>query len=571
MCKSVTYKKLARFATVIFASILAFVIHLLLTADLFLMHFYGYHLNGLVVNLIMTPGGFESMGLDWHTELPGICIVLGLFALELALAWWCLASPKSARLAQKFARHSRVGWTMIAVSAACLLLSLGCCGVADFKAYTPVMEAMDTYPLLPNIRMRHFLRAIGLKESTRQEIALQNNQRHMSLNYPSNPIERKAHEKMNIVWLVGESLRADLLTPEIMPNTWRMASKGWRFQLHFSGGNGTRPAMFSMFYGLYANNWDAFLRTSRSPLILDWYREDGANFLCQTSAKFSYPEFDRTIFSGVPSQDMKEFEDGEAWKRDIDNASSAADFIRQQNGDAPFFLFCFFESPHAPYSFPENEALRKDYLQSINYALVSEKDAARLYNRSVNAAHHLDIQLERIFKALDDCGVMEKTIVIVTGDHGEEFYEKGRLGHNSTFSKEQTHVPLVLIAPGMTPHVYDGLSHHTDIVPTIAPFLGVTNSADDYSVGGNLMTGDYHREYFVSCGWDTAVLATHTRKLMFSLGNRRLVLKQSVTTFEDVPVEEDFLKENGRFVKEAQQDMTRFVIKRKERAREGNR
>ena len=322
--------------------------------------------------------------------------------------------------------------------------------------------------------------------------------------------------------------------------------------------------MFSMFYGLYANNWNAFLRSSRSPLVLDWFKEDGAAFLCQTSAKFTYPEFDRTIFSGVKPEDMKEYGKGKAWERDIDNANAAADFIRRQKGESPFFLFCFFECTHAPYSFPENEALRKDYLQSINYALVSQKDASRLYNRSVNAAHHLDVQLDRIFKALEESEALDNTIVILTGDHGEEFYEKGRLGHNSAFTQEQMHVPLVLLAPGLKPNVYEGISHHTDIVPTLAPFLGVENPVDDYSVGGNLLDSGYRRNFFVSCGWDTAAIVTQTRKFVLSLGSRRLISQQTLTTFDDVPVKgEDFIKDNIETVTKAQHDMTQFVIKRK--------
>ena len=553
-----------RLSIAMLSAILAFMIHLFLTIDLFLLHFFGYHINGLVVNLLLTPGGFESMGLDWHSLLPGGCMIVLLVALEILLAWWSLTENKAEKASNKLMRYSPLAWIVMATFAICFIVTLGCGGVASFKAYVPVMESMDTYPLFPNIRMRHFLRAIGMKENTNREFALQGDNRNTLLNYPSAPITRKAHGKTNIVWLVAESLRADMLTSEIMPNAWRMASRGWRFPLHFSGGNGTRPGMFSMFYGLYANNWNAFLRSSRSPLVQDWFKEDGAAFLCQTSAKFTYPEFDRTIFSGVKPEDMKEYGKGKAWERDIDNANAAADFIRRQKGESPFFLFCFFECTHAPYSFPENEALRKDYLQSINYALVSPKDAPRLYNRSVNAAHHLDVQLERIFKALEECEALDDTIVILTGDHGEEFYEKGRLGHNSAFTHEQMHVPLVLLAPGLKPNVYEGISHHTDIVPTLAPFLGVENPVDDYSVGGNLLDSGYRRNFFVSCGWDTAAIVTQTRKFVVSLGSRRLISQQTLTTFDDVTVkDEDFIKENIETVTKAQHDMTKFVLKRK--------
>ena len=196
-----------RLSIAMLSAILAFMIHLFLTVDLFLLHFFGYHINGLVVNLLLTPGGFESMGLDWHSLLPGGCMIVLLMALEVLLAWWCLTENKAEKIANKLKRHPKIAWISMATFAICFIVTLACGGVASFKAYVPVMESMDTYPLFPNIRMRHFLRAIGMKENTNREFALQGENRNTSLNYPSAPITRKAHEKTNIVWLVAESLQ----------------------------------------------------------------------------------------------------------------------------------------------------------------------------------------------------------------------------------------------------------------------------------------------------------------------------------------------------------------------------
>lgn len=68
---------------------------------------------------------------------------------------------------------------------------------------------------------------------------------------------------------------------------------------------------------------------------------------------------------------------------------------------------------------------------------------------------------------------MEDTIVIVTGDHGEEFMEKGRWGHRSTFSQEQIQVPLIIWIPESGKGDHSFMTSHIDIVPTIAPYLGV--------------------------------------------------------------------------------------------------
>ena len=78
----------------------------------------------------------------------------------------------------------------------------------------------------------------------------------------SNQLEVIQHEKpLNIVWLVSESWRWDMLNPEIMPNTWAVTQNAHRFTRHYSGGNGTRMGMFAMFYGLYGTYWFPFLHS----------------------------------------------------------------------------------------------------------------------------------------------------------------------------------------------------------------------------------------------------------------------------------------------------------------------
>jgi membrane-anchored protein YejM (alkaline phosphatase superfamily) len=66
----------------------------------------------------------------------------------------------------------------------------------------------------------------------------------------------------------------------------------------------------------------------------------------------------------------------------------------------------------------------------------------------INASNHLDYQFSRIISTLKKEDLLKETIVIITGDHGEEFMENGRWGHNSTFSQQQIRVPLLIHIPG---------------------------------------------------------------------------------------------------------------------------
>lgn len=74
----------------------------------------------------------------------------------------------------------------------------------------------------------------------------------------------------------------------------------------------------------------------------------------------------------------------------------------------------------------------------MNYARMDlENDITLIKNRYINSCHHLDSQLGRIIHYLESNQLLEKTIVIITGDHGEEFMEKGHWGHNSAYTEEQ--------------------------------------------------------------------------------------------------------------------------------------
>ena len=562
--------KIGRSTLLVLTTVIAFAVHSLLFADLGMLSMFGYHLNGLVLNLLMTPGGFASMGLEWNTLGTLCAAALALFFAEGLLVWFSFCSKKAEKIAGFFQTHPYVlpsAWSAVAL---CLVLALLIVGVADYKSNANVLCAVETFPAFPALRMRKLLHFLGLEQPPREhsvQFAAQQRDNN-NLSYPVSPIIRStSHPKYNIIWLVGESLRSDMLNAKTMPATWNLAQRAWRFPQHYSGGHGTRESIFSMFYGLYGNCWHTFLRHSRPPLLFSWLKEDGYHFLCQTSARFSYPEFDRTVFAAMKDSELKEFDRGSAWERDIHSVDAALEFIRKQDVNQPFFLFCFFESTHAPYSFPEQGALHRDYVESINYATVSKADAPRLYNRSANAAHHLDGQIGRLLAFVAEKPHMaERTIILITGDHGEEFYEKGRLGHNSTFVQEQLRVPLVIAVPKMQPHVYEQMSHHTDIIPTLAPLFGVTNPAADFSVGGNLFDAKYNRRSFISCGWDTAVFATRTHKLLLPFGKKRFFSAQDLTTLDDAPCRdvETFYRENAAELGKAQKDMYRFISGRKE-------
>src|SRR5262249_48673410 len=92
-----------------------------------------------------------------------------------------------------------------------------------------------------------------------------------------------------------------------------------------------------------------------------------------------------------------------------------------------------------------------------------------------------DLHLGRVFAALDSLGLSERTIVAVTGDHGEGFGEHGIMQHGYHTYNAQTRVPFILRVPGLPPRHVDEPVGHVDLLPTL---LNLTGGAPEPTLVG---------------------------------------------------------------------------------------
>ena len=372
----------------------------------------------------------------------------------------------------------------------------------DSYTTTQLNVVAESVPFYQTVSARSFFSSLGFKTQRDTKLKVKG-----KLNYPLNPIHFQQPAKpYNIIWLTSESLRADMLDEKIMPNSWAFAKNAARFTRNYSTGNGTRMGVYGMFTGTPGNYWFSFLESRRGASIIDVLQQQHYQMSFYTSAKFSYPEFDKSIFARVPTDQLHEIEKPKSgWESDRDNVSHLLAFIDQRNTTKPFFTFMFFESPHARYYFPPESVIAKPYRDDLNYATLSKEqlrnDIVPIKNRYINSVHHLDAQFGRIYDYLKQHQLLENTIVIMNGDHGEEFMEKGFWGHNSTFVDEQVMTPLVIYKPGMQPLVSKQMTSHMDVIPTIMPLLGVTNPSSDYATGYNLLAGEKRTHTYIS-DWD---------------------------------------------------------------------
>ncbi len=518
------------------AVILTGILQVLVFADGFIFRFYSFHINGFVWNLVCTKGGIESMGSDTSATFTFTLIIVGFFLLQTLLLVLLLKAKPLQKVCQLFLTRKRLTISVLTVLLLAGLQSFAY-GLSNLYAYSPVLTASEVFPLYFPVTFKKLAKSFGIEP--RKNTAFRLKVKDLNLRYPLAPLTEAAeHPQYNIVWLVAESLRADMLTPEIMPATWAFSEKAVRFENHYGGSNGTRMSLFSMFYGLYGNYWFDFLSESQGPVLMDYLLQEGYQMQMFSSAKFSYPEFDKTIFTRVPPESLYDLNDADAglgWQNDRDKVARLLEFIEKRDRQKPFMTFMFFESPHARYYFPPESIIRQDYLENFNYATMDlQEDIDRIKNRYINSCYHLDSQYARVLNYLEENRLLDNTIVLLTGDHGEEFMEKGHWGHNSTFSEEQTRTPLVLWVPGQPHRVVSHLTCHLDIPATLLPLLGVTSPAENYSLGFDLL-GPPARHYTILGDWSTLGYVDEDYKATFAF--KGLSAGQKVTTRNDDRVE----------------------------------
>jgi len=529
----------------------------LLYSDGTIFSLYGFHINGFVLNLVMTPGGLDSMGGGADTVLYFALIIVGLFGAQALLFWL-------ARNGQGLAAQVSRRWKgmMIALLAAFIIQGLSY-GISDLTAKSEVLNVSDSIPLYQPVKIRSIGAALGYRRPTEKKIALEDT--HGRVNYPLSPLVVQPPEKpLNIIWLVSESLRGDMLNEEIMPATWAFAQQqGLRFTNHYSGGNGTRMGMFSLFSGLSGNYWFSFLHEERGAALIDVLMQQNYQLRLFTSQSFSYPEFDRTLFTKVPKQNMLADNVDSGWVSDQRNVGRVLDFLKTRDTSKPFMVFMFFESPHAKYYFPESSVIRQDYLQDMNYATMSvdnlKENIHLIKNRYINSVHHLDQQWGRIWEYVQQAGLLENTVIIATGDHGEEFMEKGRWGHNSEFTEEQVKPPLVMWVPGQSPRVDDRLSSHMDVTATLMPLLGVKNPASDYSLGFSLLDAPA-RDFTIISDWDRIAYVDKDAKIYVPFSAKGF-WKQRLTDVNDKQIDnpEQILDAKQAQIRQVMQKISRFT------------
>ncbi|MFI8719597.1 DUF3413 domain-containing protein [Stenotrophomonas sp. NPDC077464] len=452
----------------------------LLLVDAKVFALYRFHLNAMVVNMVFGGALQDQVALSWQSWLQSLGILAAVAAAQGLLAWACW------KLLPERARRRPV---LLAWSAGLLLMATGQAATAYYDALgeRAVTGQWAYLPWAQPITAKRHMHRLGVRSLPQANLP---DPRHSQLQYPLRPLRCQSHTRPNVLVVVLESLRHDALDATTMPNTWRMAQQSERFERHYSSGNATRYGVFGLLYGLPGGYWSSMLAEQRGSVLFEVLQRQGYDLHLYGSAPLYSPEFDRTVFAQVRAQLHTAPSELPVAARDRHIVEALGADIRA-TADRPWFGMAFLDSTHAPYHLPQDyPALATPMADNVNFlAFDEDHDATPERNRYRTAVHYADSLVGQLLATLRDSGQADNTIVLVTGDHAEEFNDLGLnyWGHNGNFSDYQLQVPFVLQWSGRAPTAHASASSHEDWVPTLMRHgLGCENPLSDFSTGQDL-------------------------------------------------------------------------------------
>lgn len=163
----------------------------------------------------------------------------------------------------------------------------------------------------------------------------------------------------------------------------------------------------------------------------------------------------------------------------------------------PFFAFLNYFDPHSPYRppvpfdtlFREERGryhIGRDY-SALRFTTQDIEELEAAYDASIA---YTDLEVGRLLDTLENAGVLENALVLITADHGESFGEHGWLGHANSLHLSEVHVPLLIRPPG---GVHPGrraiqVVSLRDLSATVLDLVGIDRVLPGRSLAGGMVT-----------------------------------------------------------------------------------
>jgi arylsulfatase A-like enzyme len=318
---------------------------------------------------------------------------------------------------------------------------------------------------------------------------------------------RYACESCNVVLVSIDTLRADHVgaygyTRPTTPNIDAVADRGILFENAISQSSWTRPAHMSMFTGLhpaehgYVGLIDRGRLPASTPTLAGVLRARGYATVAFTggvnvAATYGFDQgFDSYRSNGKHFRDN--LEETRYWLA--------------EHATEPFFLFWHGYDAHTPYA---NDPVDRRALgvestrQRIGLRrLCRDKKTGVTLQRVLDeydaAVHRADRYVGKLLAELEARGGLDRTVVVIVSDHGEEFLDHGRCFHLNTLYREVLHVPFVVRAPGLAPRRIESLvPASVSVGATILDLVGAREHPLPGPSLAGAITGGETRDYDV--------------------------------------------------------------------------
>ncbi|HDM8198333.1 TPA: DUF3413 domain-containing protein [Vibrio harveyi] len=479
-------RKLFRLVAVIFATVGQTV----LLIDTQAYQSINLHLNPVVWELLFSE---DKSALS--SDLQHLFVVMPLiFLVQLALSEWVWRK-------QRKLSHKHVGRPLAAVFFLSFIASHLVYIWADAYFYNPITSQRSNFPLSYPMTAKSFMEKHGLLDREEYLKRLAENQGNIDLvSYPLEKLEfNRRVNKLNVLMISVNNLRADALNQDEMPNLYQFAQDNQNFVNHYSSSNDTYGA-FGLFYGLPSSYASSIKAQGSAPVMLDVLKDQGYSFGLFSGNGFEEDLYSEVIFRGL---NLANSLDGSQAHTDPQSISAWNTWLTEQ-AQQPWFSFI--------------EVTTVDNFESETMAANEELPASERFKQAYEqAVKSADKTVAKIIADLEEKQQLANTIVVITSNHGSEFNETNTnsWGANSNYSKYQLQVPMVIHWPGMLPAEFTHSTSHLDLsVTLLQDMLGVSSNPYDYSSGRNLFDESRRR-------W---ILAGDTREIALITGSQTTVI-----------------------------------------------
>ena len=343
-------------------------------------------------------------------------------------------------------------------------------------------------------------------------------------------------QPFDVLLISLDTVRADALTfvdPEAAPNLARLARSGTIFTQAVSGSSWTLPAHAQLFTGqppsLHRVETDDVSIDEHTPTVptvlrehgwatqgywTGWYLADAYGFArgfdtyanAMSDGPLLMRRFDESLDEGTDAGWAVHAERERKNHEDVTSehvARMVGEGLAATPADQPAFVFAHMFDPHYDYVPPGEWATKFDpgytgtmdgrnfghnprvYNEQTGQRTISDRDLQHITALYRGEIGWTDQSIGTLLRHFEEAGRLDNTLIIVTSDHGEEFFEHGNRGHKLTLFDEVVRVPLLVVLPkalrGSQPLTVDAQVSLSDVMPTI---LEVTGLAQPASVFG---------------------------------------------------------------------------------------